>query len=111
VGYIIEMSQFTNRNQFFEQQFLENQKAPPPSNKQVLPLQKANPIYTSGFQYYTSPVQNSHIYPNMGLIRPYGTYDNIVPNNGVFLDKSIEEYKKYAIGPHILEHRDLKLYS
>jgi len=71
---------------------------------------KANPIYKNDISFFTSPVKNSNLYPNMTHIRPFNL-DYRPTNIGKFLDKSIQENKKYAFGPYILENREINYKS
>ena len=96
-------NQYTHRNPSYERAFIQAETQPYKHlSKEVYP--KANPIYKNPVQYFDSPVQGSHLYPNMYLIKPVN-YDYIPVNQSVFLDKSIEENQRFALGPYVIENR------
>ena len=99
---------YSNKNALYESML---KKAETFSGYPAIKIDKkvyANPIYKHAFQYYDSPVINSHLYPNMYLIRPFET--GFIPSDDQVY-KSIEARKKYAIGPHVLTNRELKVWS
>ncbi len=95
-------NQYTHRNPSYEQQFIKNETQPYKHLVREINPQP-NPIYKNPLQYYDSPVQNSMIYPNIGLIKPVN-YDYIPVDTSVFLDKTIQENQRFAYGPYIIEN-------
>ena len=101
---------YSNHNQYYEQQYKNAESANPYPDVTMKYKQKPNPSYKQPFQYFDSPVQNSHLFPNMTYIRPYNL-DDVPVNVSHFINKSIEARKQYAVGPHVLTQRSLRLWD
>jgi hypothetical protein len=96
-------SEYTHYDATYEQRFKDAQQADYKfTRKEVNPL--PNAIYKQPIQYYDSQVKNSHLYPNIGLIKSVD-YETKPPNIGAMIDKSIEENKVYALGPFVMQQR------
>lgn len=108
---LLDMStnQYTHRNPYQEQLYLQNEQSKfKHVSKEI--KQKPNPIYKHPIQYYDSPFIMSHLYPNMGLIRPVD-YEYIPVNPSAYIDKSIKENQRFVLGPHIIENRQIIRWS
>lgn len=102
-------NKYTNRVPSYEQSYIKNETQPYKYISQEI-NPKPNPIYKNPTTFYDSPVQNSHIYPNMYLIKPVD-YDFKPVDQSVYLDKSIKENQRFAYGPYIIENRILRRWS
>jgi len=106
------MTSVSNRFPYAEQLYKKNQveSAEYPLNFSRLNKLVPNPVYPPKLQYYSSVVQNSHQFPNLGYIRPYHIED-IPVNPWVGINKSIEDNKKMFFGEQYHTVRDIKLWS
>ena len=68
----------------------------------------ANPVFMNKLQYYDSPVQNGHMYPNMFHIKPVD-FNEQQSDIGMFLNKSIEKNKQFLYGGvlHTVKRMDM----
>lgn len=101
---------YSNHNTYYENLYKEAESKHHHPTVTMDYKQKPNPTYKQQFQYFDSPVQNSHLFPNMSYIRPYDLND-VPVNVSHFLNKSIEARKKYALGPYVLNQRQLRLWD
>ena len=102
-------SEYTHYIASYDKSYVENETSPYEHITREV-KQKANPIYKNPITYYDSPVQNSMLYPNMGLIKPVD-YDIIPVDQSVYLDKSIREQQRFAFGPYVIENRQIKRWA
>lgn len=88
----------SNRNKSYEQQFQKNQdEFKFTTNYSRMTKQLANPVYMNKLQYYDSPVQNAHTYPNMFHIK-FVDFNEKQSDVGKFFNKSIEKNRQFLYG-------------
>ena len=93
----------SNRNTAYDKSFQKNQDDfTYPTNYSRMNQQFANPTFMKKLQYYDSPVQNSHMYPNMFHIQPV-EFNEKQSDVGMFLFDSIEKKKKFLYGGHLID--------
>lgn len=103
-------SVYSNHNAYYEQLYKDAESKNHYAPVRMQYKQKPNPTYQHPLQYFDSPVQNSHLFPNMNYIKPYNL-DDVPVNISHYIDKSIEARKQYAFGPYVLPHRELRLWD
>ncbi len=99
---------YSNHNTYAEQLYKQNEMSPKYPNPTTKTKQFPNPSYRNVSSYYDTPVQNSHLYPNLVYIRPYNIED-IRPKDVIY--KTIDARKKYALGPYVMTNRSIELWD
>jgi hypothetical protein len=88
----------SNKNSSYDALYQKNEdEFKYPTNYPKIPNQYANTLYMNKLQYYDSPVQNAHSYPNMFHIKPVD-FNEKQSDVGMFLNKSIEKNKQFLYG-------------
>jgi hypothetical protein len=103
-------NQYTHRIPSYEKSYIENEKDKRIKHISAEVKQKPNTIYTHPITFYNSPVHTSHLYPNMGLIKPVN-YEYIPFNPSAIIDRTIKENQRFVLGPHIIENRKITRWS
>jgi hypothetical protein len=104
------MKSVSNKDSYADSLLKENQANVGNSytnyNGPIKPYQNAS--YKEPFQYFDSVVSNSHQFPNMEYIRPY-TVEDVRSDDKIL--ESIQARKRFAIGPHIVMNRQIKIWN
>ena len=101
-------TEYNHRNSAYEKRYIEAQTQDVVDSRKEREL--PNPHYKNDVSFYTSIVKHSHLYPNVSHIRPFNL-DYTPAKVGALIDKTIEDNKKFAFGPYILDNRQLNYKS
>jgi hypothetical protein len=101
-------SEYNHRNPAYESRYIAAQTQD--FIHAMKESKKANPIYKNDVSFYTSPVKNSHLYPNISHIRPFNL-DYTPSNLGAMIDKTIKDKQSFAFGPYIIKSREINYKS
>ena len=88
----------SNRSPSYETAFQKNQdEFTYPTNYSRMTKPLADPVFMNKLQYYDSPVQNAHTYPNIYHVKPVD-FNEQQSDVSMFLNKSIEKNKQFLYG-------------
>ena len=101
----------SNRNPSYDRIFQKEQKEFDfPSDYSRMKKQLANPTFMRKLQYYDSPVQNGHTYPNMFHIKPVD-FNEKQSSQELFLTKSINKNRQFLYGGVLHEVKGINMWN